>query len=83
MGLEPWYHICLLITSCICGTKNSTKCEKAVTEVAGVVNSIQRIRLDLEACVGKRLNLRVNRGRKKIVEADGIIENSYRKLFVV
>ncbi|MGB4685589.1 MAG: Veg family protein, partial [Limnochordia bacterium] len=52
---------------------NSTKCEKAVIEVAGEVNSIQRIRLDLESCVGKRVKLRANRGRKKIVEAEGII----------
>lgn len=83
MGLEPWYNIRLLTTACICGTMNLTKCEKAVTEVAGEVNSIQRIRLDLESCVGKRVKLRANRGRKKIVEAEGIIENTYPKLFVV
>ena len=57
MGLEPWYYIRLLTTACMCGTINSTKCEKAVTEVAGEVNSIQRIRLDLESCVGKRIKI--------------------------
>jgi len=51
--------------------------------VAGEVNSIQRIRLDLESCVGKRVKLRANRGRKKIVEAEGVIENTYPKIFVV
>lgn len=47
------------------------------------VNSIQQIKLDLESCVGKRVKLRANRGRKKIIEAEGVIENTYPKLFVV
>ncbi len=51
--------------------------------MAGDVNSIQRIKLDLESCVGKRVKLRANRGRKKIVEAEGIIESTYPKVFVV
>jgi uncharacterized protein Veg len=72
-----------LTTAKICGRINSTKSEKAVTEVAGDVNTIQQIRLDLESCVGKRVKLRANRGRKKIVEAEGIIENTYPKIFVV
>ncbi|HBN94832.1 MAG TPA: Veg protein [Firmicutes bacterium] len=47
------------------------------------VNSLQQIRLDLESCVGKRVKLRANRGRKKIVEAEGVIESTYPKIFVV
>lgn len=47
------------------------------------VNSIQQIKLDLESCVGKRVKLRANRGRKKIVEAEGVIESTYPKIFVV
>lgn len=51
--------------------------------MAGNVNSIQRIKLDLEACIGKRVKVRANRGRKRVVEAEGILENTYPKLFVV
>ena len=47
------------------------------------VNNLQQIKLDLESCVGKRVKLRANRGRKKIVEAEGGIENTYPKIFVV
>lgn len=47
------------------------------------LNTIQQIRLDLESCVGKRVKLRANRGRKRIVEAEGVIENTYPKLFIV
>lgn len=51
--------------------------------MAGNVNSIQWIKLDLEACIGKRVKVRANRGRKRVVEAEGILENTYPKLFVV
>ncbi|HHT67898.1 MAG TPA: Veg family protein [Limnochordia bacterium] len=47
------------------------------------VNSLQQIKLDLESCVGKRVKLRANRGRKKIVEAEGVIESTYPKIFVI
>lgn len=47
------------------------------------VNNIQQIKLDLESCIGKRVKLRANRGRKKIIEAEGIIESTYPKIFVV
>ncbi len=45
--------------------------------------TIEQIKLDLESCVGKRVKLRANRGRKKVVETEGIIESTYPKLFVV
>lgn len=47
------------------------------------VSNIQQIKLDLESCIGKRVKLRANRGRKKIIEAEGIIESTYPKIFVV
>jgi len=51
--------------------------------VAENVNTIQQIRLDLESQVGKRVKLRANRGRRRIVEAEGVIESTYPKIFVV
>lgn len=47
------------------------------------INSLQQIKLDLESCLGQRVKLRANRGRKKIVEAEGVIESTYPKIFVV
>ncbi len=47
------------------------------------MNTIQQIRLDLESQVGKRVKLRANRGRRRIVEAEGVIEGTYPKIFVV
>ena len=46
-------------------------------------NSLERIRQDLEACIGKRVKLRANRGRRKVIEAEGILEQTYPKVFVV
>ena len=37
------------------------------------VNSLQQIKLDLEASVGKRVKLRNKSRRKKIIEAEGVI----------
>lgn len=51
--------------------------------MADNTNTIEQIKLDLESCIGKRVKLRANRGRKKVVEAEGVIENTYPKLFVV
>lgn len=56
---------------------------KGGDKMAVGVNSLQQIKLDLESCVGKRVKLRANRGRKKIVEAEGVIESTYPKIFVV
>lgn len=46
-------------------------------------NVLDQIKLDLEACIGKRIKLRANRGRKKVVEAEGVLEKTYPKVFVV
>ncbi|MCK9223333.1 MAG: Veg family protein [Limnochordia bacterium] len=46
-------------------------------------NSLQAIRHDLQNYVGKPVRLRANRGRKRIMEAKGILEKTYPNLFVV
>jgi uncharacterized protein Veg len=47
------------------------------TEVVG------RIRSDLQSLMGKRMKLRANMGRSKIVEREGILEETHPSLFVV
>ncbi len=44
---------------------------------------IGRIRKDIEDCIGKRIIIRANKGRKKIVKKRGVIESVYPSLFVV
>lgn len=46
-------------------------------------NALEEIRQNLESNVGKRVKLRANRGRRKVIEAEGIIEETYPKLFIV
>jgi len=41
------------------------------------------IREDLESKVGKRVRLRANRGRKKVLEKIGILEKTYPHIFVI
>lgn len=41
------------------------------------------IRKDLESCVGKEVILRADKGRRRIVTREGIIEATYPNLFVV
>lgn len=52
-------------------------------QVTAKVNSLQAIRHDLQNYVGKPVRLRANRGRKKILEAEGILEKTYPNLFVI
>lgn len=47
------------------------------TEVVG------RIRSDLRALMGTRMRLKANMGRSKIVEREGILEETHPSLFVV
>jgi uncharacterized protein Veg len=47
------------------------------TEVVG------RIRMDLEALMGTRMKLKANVGRSKIVEREGVLEQTHPALFVV
>ncbi|MGB9886937.1 MAG: Veg family protein [Moorellales bacterium] len=44
---------------------------------------LAEIRQDLEACVGKKVKLQANRGRKKIIERVGVLEQTYPHIFVV
>ncbi len=44
---------------------------------------LERIREDLQALVGKEIYLKANRGRKKVFEINGVLEQTYPKVFVV
>lgn len=41
------------------------------------------IKRDLDPFVGNKIKLRANRGRKKIIEKTGILENTYPNIFVI
>lgn len=45
--------------------------------------SLDKIRTSVENYVGRKVRLRANKGRKKIVERDGIIESVYPNVFIV
>lgn len=47
------------------------------------MNSLAKIRKDLEGCIGKRVILRANKGRKKTTVREGVLESTYPNLFVV
>ncbi len=44
---------------------------------------LNNIKQDLETYVGKRIRLKANRGRKKVVENVGVLEKTYPNIFVV
>lgn len=46
-------------------------------------NSISQIRKELESCVGKRIKLKANKGRKKTYIKEGIVEKAYPSIFTV
>jgi len=41
------------------------------------------IKRDLEAYVGERIRLKANKGRKKVVEREGVLEGTYPNIFTV
>lgn len=47
------------------------------------MNSVTKIRKDLEGCIGKTVILKANKGRKKTTVKEGILESAYPSLFVV
>lgn len=47
------------------------------------MNSLAKIRKDLEGCIGKRVILKANKGRKKTTVREGVLESAYPNLFVV
>lgn len=46
-------------------------------------NSLDQIKQDLEPFVGTQVKLRANQGRKRVMEAEGVLEKVYPKVFVV
>ncbi len=44
---------------------------------------VGRIRSDLQGLMGQRMRLRANMGRSKIVEREGVLEETHPSLFVV
>ncbi|MBC8590221.1 Veg family protein [Wansuia hejianensis] len=47
------------------------------------MNSVAKIRKNLEGYIGKTVILRANKGRKRIVVREGVLESAYPSLFVV
>lgn len=41
------------------------------------------IKKDLEAHVGVRIRLKANRGRKRVLEREGVLEGTYPNIFIV
>ncbi|KNF09792.1 hypothetical protein CLPU_2c02440 [Gottschalkia purinilytica] len=46
-------------------------------------NSLADIRASVENYVGRKVRLKANKGRKKTVVKEGVIENAYPSIFVV
>lgn len=46
-------------------------------------NSLAKIRANVENCVGQKVRLKANKGRKKTTIREGIIESAYPSIFVV
>jgi uncharacterized protein Veg len=42
-----------------------------------------QIKKNIESCVGEKVQLKANKGRKKAFIKEGIIENSYPSIFIV
>jgi len=47
------------------------------------VGTLERIREDLDGFVGQSIKIRANRGRKRTFEVEGILEQTYPKVFVI
>lgn len=46
-------------------------------------NSLDKIRECVENCVGQKVRLKANKGRKKTTIKEGILESAYPSIFVV
>ncbi len=42
-----------------------------------------QIKKDIETCIGEKVQLKANKGRKKAFIREGILENTYPNIFVV
>jgi len=52
-------------------------------DLGGQVEVVGRIRSDLEGLTGTKMRLKANMGRSKIIEREGILEQTHPSLFVV
>jgi uncharacterized protein Veg len=52
-------------------------------DVIRQVEVVGRIRSDLQGLMGTRMKLKANMGRSKIVEREGVLEETHPALFVV
>ncbi len=52
-------------------------------DVARQTEVVGRIRTDLEGLMGTRMRLKANMGRSKILEREGVLEQTHPSLFVV
>lgn len=41
------------------------------------------VKKSIETCIGERVQLKANKGRKKAFEREGVLENSYPSIFIV
>jgi len=48
-----------------------------------VKNDLLQIKKSIETCIGEKVQLKANKGRKKAFIKEGIIENSYPSIFIV
>ena len=46
-------------------------------------NVLSQIKRDLEPFVGHKIKLKANKGRRNIVEREGVLERTYPSIFVV
>ncbi|MGF7060830.1 Veg family protein [Brassicibacter mesophilus] len=46
-------------------------------------NTLAKIRANVENCVGQKVRLKANKGRKKTTIREGVIESAYPSIFVV
>ena len=46
-------------------------------------NVLEKIRKDMDSFVGQEVSLKANTGRKKVFQINGILEQTYPKVFVV
>ena len=44
---------------------------------------ISQIKRDIETCIGLKVQLKANKGRKKSFIKEGVLENTYPSIFVV
>lgn len=44
---------------------------------------LAQLRYDLERCIGQRVVIRANKGRRRIVVREGTLERTYPSLFVI